>query len=656
MEATVNPRYRAQALAPLLRLDRRAVGAWTLGFAPVLYLALRGGGYDTVVYSQVSLAVWWIVLLGVVVGVLPVARIGRLAWVCIGLLGAFALWTLIAAGWSSNDEQTIDQLGRVGSYLGWLVLGLCVLRRNTLRPLASGLGTAFGIVGLLAVLSRLYPAAFPHNQALTFFPGSENRLSYPLNYADGTAEFIAIGLPLLLTIATRARTLAAQALAASAVPVSALAIVLTASRGGVLAAIVTVAFFYLLSHDRLPKLATGLVAAAGSAILIAGLLHRSALRAGLSGSRAVSERHQLALIVVVVCVGVALVQVAIGLVARYARRPATLAITRRRAAQVLAGVVVAAVIVAVATGVPGQLAHQWRVFKDGGVTQVAPGNVFSRLGNVGGSNRYQYWTAAVHAFESKPLTGIGPGNFQFYWAQHGSVFEPIINAHSLYLETLAETGVVGLALLAALLAAVLGTGVWLVFRAPPLMRTWLAGATAAFAGFCAAAAWDWVWQLPAIPIAALLLGAGIVGCRESRPREANARWQRLGPRALLAVLAVASLIAVAVPFAATSAYRASQGAVEAGKYSVALSDAATAQRLEPYAATPRLQRALILEALHDYRAASIAVAAATARGSTNWELWLVRARIDAEAGHARAAVRDFRRAHALNPLSPATIE
>ena len=663
MELATTEIPRSRALATVLVLDRRAVGAWTLGFAPVLYLALRGGGYDTIVYSEVGLAAWWVVLLGVLTGVLPSARLGRLAWVCVGLLGAFALWTLIAVAWSESAEQTITQLGRVATYLGFFALGLCVVRRDTVRQLVCGMAVAFGIVGLLAVLSRLYPGAFPHDEVAVFFPGSNSRLNYPLNYADGTASFLAIGLPLLLAVATRARTLAGQALAAAAIPVSVLALVLTASRGGVLTAIVALVCFYALVPDRLPKLATGLATAAGSTILIAALLHRSALRNGLSTAAAVSERHQLTLLVMVVCAGVALLQIGISLAARYAVRPPALKVSRRRSRQLtLAGLAVT-LIVAIAAGAPGALSHQWNLFKQTEVTGVVSGNVYSRLGSVAGSHRYQYWTTALDAFKSKPLTGIGPGTFQFYWAQHGPIYEYVLNAHSLYLETLAETGLVGFALLAGLLVALLAAGIVLTLRAPPLARATLAGATAAFAAFCAAAGYDWVWQLPAVPIAALLLGAAVVAYGVGRPRQAppSSQTTRSGgvlrgwlPRVTVALLALAALVAVAIPFAMTSEIRSSQTAARAGHLRVALADAVTAQQLEPYAATPRLQQALVLEVLHDYTAASAAIAQATSRERTSWQIWLVRSRIDAEAGHARAAVRDFRRAHLLNPRSPAT--
>ena len=115
---------------------------------------------------------------------------------------------------------------------------------------------AFGVLCVLAVLSRLEPSLFPNDQVAAFFPGSQARLSYPLNYANGTGELLAIGIPLLLMVATAGRTLAGRALGAAALPVAVLGVVLTASRGGVLTAIVAVVAFYALAPDRLPKLAT----------------------------------------------------------------------------------------------------------------------------------------------------------------------------------------------------------------------------------------------------------------------------------------------------------------------------------------------------------------------------------------------------------------
>jgi Flp pilus assembly protein TadD len=53
----------------------------------------------------------------------------------------------------------------------------------------------------------------------------------------------------------------------------------------------------------------------------------------------------------------------------------------------------------------------------------------------------------------------------------------------------------------------------------------------------------------------------------------------------------------------------------------------------------------------------IGPALAAARRATgdeplNWDNWLVRSRLEAEAGHAQAAIAAYRRARALNPQSP----
>jgi hypothetical protein len=655
MEVAARPLPRARVIGDTLRVDGPALGAFTLGFAPVLYLTLRGGGYDTIVYSEVGLSAWWLVLLGALIGVMPLQRFRRTAWVTAGLFSAFVLWTLVASSWSSSAERTVEDVGRVASYLGFFVLGLSALRRDTIRPLVAGMAAAFGIISLLAVLSRLYPGAFPVDQVAQFFShGSSPRLSYPLNYASGNGNFIALGLPLLLAVSTRARTIAVQALTTAAIPVTVLALVMTASRGGVLTAIVGIAVFYALAPDRLPKITTGLVATIGSLLLVVGYIHRHGVREGLSTPTAVSQRHELMLMVVLVCAGVALMQVAIGLAARYAARPRGLVVSRARAIRLTLGTLLVVVAASVATGVPGKLQHQWNIFKETSATGVVSGNTLSRLGTLSGSHRYQYWVTAAHAFEHKPIAGIGPGTYEFYWAQHGPLYEFIRNAHSLYFETLAETGIVGFLPLMGFLLALLIVGLVRALRAPPLARVSLAAATATFAAFLVSAGYDWMWQLSCAPVAALLLGAAIVSYRDP-PTDSQSAARLRGrwiTRGTLGVASVAALVAIAIPFAMTSAIRSSQSEAGSHNLKAALSDALTAQSIAPYAATPRLQEALIYEQAHDFGAARAAIGQAAVREPLNWRIWLVRARIEAESGRASQAVRDYRHAHVLDPLDP----
>jgi len=631
-----------------------AVGAWALGFAPVAYLALSGGGYDAIIRGQVGILAWWIVLLGVLCGVASVARLDRSAWLAIAALAAFAGWVGLASGWSESAERSVIELGRVAALLGVFVLGLLTVRRGGSTPLVNGMACAFGLVALLAVLSRLHPDWFPGDQVAQFL-GASARLNYPLNYANGTGNFLAIGVPLLLGVATRARTIAGQALAGAALPVVVLAVALTISRGAVLTAIVGLAVFFVLSDDRIPKLVTAAVAGGGGAWLVLALVDRDALRDGLQTPVAFEQAGELELIMALVCAVVAVIEVGVALAARSRERSGWLRISPRPARWMLALGVVIALTAAVAAGVPGQLSTQWNTFKSAdGVAGAVDANAFSRLGTVAGSHRYQYWQSAMEAQETRPWTGRGPGTFEFWWAREGSVAEFIRDAHSLYLQTLAETGIVGLLLLGAFLLTLLGAGTVRTFRAPAPLRHGLATATAGLAAFCAAAAYDWVWQIAVVPVAALLLGACLVaapGCDASAEAQPAARSPTIA-RIGIAALAVAGLLAVVVPYATTSLIRDSRAKAGEADFAAALEKSQSAQRLQPWAASPRLQRALVLEQAGDVEGAATAAAQATAREATNWRTWLVRSRIEARRGRVRTAVQAYRRARSLNPRSP----
>lgn len=658
LTASTTPHALARSRHLTARLDPPAIAAWTLAFAVVAYLALSNGGYDTIVRSQVGIAVWWIVLLGALAGILP-ARIGAAGWVAIGLLAGFALWTGLATGWSESAERSTIELGRVAAYLGVLVLAIALQGRTAARHTINGLACAIGLVTLLAVLSRLHPQWFPVNDHLEFLgAGSARKLSYPLNYWNALAGFAAIGVPLLLGVALAARTLLGQALAAAALPVAALCVYLTISRGGALALAVGIVAFLLFVPRRLDAIGTLLVAGAGSAILLAGASQRDAVQDGVVTALAREQGTELLWLVAIVCAGVALVQVAIGLAARHLKRPAWLA-PGPRAFAVRALVVLAVVCaVGVAAGAPGWANDQWQEFKAPSGAAVAAGsedNVFSRLSGVSGNGRYQYWQSALDANETAPWKGIGPGTFEFWWARHGTSPSFIRDAHTLYFETLAETGIVGLALLGGLLAFLLATVIARSRRAGVELRMAIAAAVGGLAAFLTSAAFEWVWEMAAIACVVMALGAVIVGGRatdEVGEQERAAPRRPLLPRAVVAVLAAVALGAIAVPMAGALATRDSRDAVAEGNLVAALEDARTAQRLQPAAATPHLQQALVLEEAGALPDAARAARAATVEEPTNWRTFFVLARIEARRGQAAAAVAALRNARSLNPRSP----
>jgi cytochrome c-type biogenesis protein CcmH/NrfG len=74
--------------------------------------------------------------------------------------------------------------------------------------------------------------------------------------------------------------------------------------------------------------------------------------------------------------------------------------------------------------------------------------------------------------------------------------------------------------------------------------------------------------------------------------------------------------------------------------------------VQPYAASPLLQRALVLELQHRFGAGAVEARQATTAEPGNWRAWVVLSRIEAEAGNVPASVAAFTRARALDPHSP----
>jgi tetratricopeptide (TPR) repeat protein len=265
-----------------------------------------------------------------------------------------------------------------------------------------------------------------------------------------------------------------------------------------------------------------------------------------------------------------------------------------------------------------------------------------------GESRYQFWRVAANENSAKPLTGTGSGTFEYWWARKGDGSDTVRDAHSLYMQTLGELGIAGLALLAAFLLTILVGGGRRALRAGPGERTRLAAALAGCTAFCLTAAFDWVWQIPVLPAALLLLAATLVTGSSAPDRPAA---PRLPLRLAFAVAAVAAIVAIAIPLASTSLVRQSEAQARAGDLPAALRAARSAQNVQPGAASPRLQEALVLELQGELAPAAAAARAATEREPTNWRTWLVLSRIEAERGRAVAAVRDYRKARSLNPHS-----
>ena len=143
-----------------------------------------------------------------------------------------------------------------------------------------------------------------------------------------------------------------------------------------------------------------------------------------------------------------------------------------------------------------------------GFRQEAPpasGDLNRRLLSVSGHGRADYWRVAARMVEREPLLGEGAGGFERRWMQERGGPNNARDAHNLYLETLAELGPIGLALLLMALITPLA--------ALPRARhhALVPAAAAAYAAFLVHAAVDWDWELPVLVLPALACGAVLLG-------------------------------------------------------------------------------------------------------------------------------------------------
>ena len=240
----------------------------------------------------------------------------------------------------------------------------------------------------------------------------------------------------------------------------------------------------------------------------------------------------------------------------------------------------------------------------------------------------------------------------------GSFSYFVRDAHSLYVETLGELGAVGFLCLLGALATGLVAGVCRLRRSEGSERVLIAALLAGFAAWLVAVGIDWIWELTAVGIVGVLLLGLLTGPATAQggpkpvaelPRTTRRRFA-VGVAAVLVVWTL--IIAQAIPLLTHVKISASQEAVRAGNAERALGNAEDARRLQPWAASPYLQLALVREAIDDLPGAHAAIEDAIERDPLDWRLWLVRARIETNSGDIAAARESLSRAAALNPRSP----
>jgi O-antigen ligase len=134
------------------------------------------------------------------------------------------------------------------------------------------------------------------------------------------------------------------------------------------------------------------------------------------------------------------------------------------------------------------------------------------------SNRYAYWKVAWRAFRAEPVHGVGGGGWAVYWLRYRPFNAGAQDAHSLYIQTAAELGVIGVLLLGAFIGGVAVAA----RRAARVSPSLAAGPIAGVVVWAFHAAVDWDWEMPTVTLLALLLAGVLLALAELAPARGTA--------------------------------------------------------------------------------------------------------------------------------------
>jgi hypothetical protein len=601
-----------------------------LAFGPVLGLAAAQGGYFPTSWGWASVPVLWAVAILLIVSDRVALGIGERA-----LLAALAVltgWIALSSAWSVAPAQTVLELERVLVFLA-VVAGVLVFSRGrSAGQVVGGLLAGITLISIFSLLTRLVPDRIGVYDRTAVY-----RLAQPIGYWNGLAIFAVIGALIAFGFAARAQTVWARAASAGAMVVLLPTLYFTFGRAAWIALGAGLVIAVAVDPRRLQLIAALLVLAPLPAVAVLLASRESGLtHAGTPLARAAHDGHRVALAIVLLIAANVVLAVAFGWVQRRIEAPPTLQAVF--AAAVGLGVAFAIASVFVRYGGPVTLA------KKGYSTFKAPpphstGNLNNRLLSFSGNGRADLWRIAWDDAKGHSVLGAGAGTYERYFLRHqpprGS---RVRDAHSLYIETLAELGPIGLAILVAVLVTPLAI-------LPRARRHPLVPAVAgAYVAYLVHTGVDWDWELPAVTLAGLLCGSAILlFARRARPP------RPVSPPTRFAAAAVAVVIAgfAAVALLGNAALTRSNTARGDGNLARAAKEARRARTLMPW--SPRawealgqaqLAAGLLPDARRSFRKA-------ISMDDGDWQLWYELS--GATTGPAQR--RALRRAVALYPRS-----
>jgi O-Antigen ligase len=610
---------------PALRAEIAGVG---VGAISILGLGAAHGGYFPSAWGWAIVAFVAVLAWPLTVGV--ARRPTQLEAVYLGGLLAFACWFALSGVWGTVSAA-LDETVRVLVYVTGAAVALAVVRRATVPALLAGVLTGTTALAFYALASRLFP-----DRIGTFDSVAGYRLATPIGYWNALGLLCAIAALLAVGLAASASSPVRAAFAAAPVPVLLATLYFTFSRGSWIALGVGLVVAIALDPRRIRLTATALAVGVPAALGVLAA-SRSASLTHLQSTVALAahDGHRLALLLVAFVVASAALSAALVLARNLVSIPPR--VSRIYPFALAAAGLIAVVVVLIDVGGPSAAATRtWNSFASPPKPQVDLGK---RLFSFSGSGRADLYRAAWHDAAAHPIIGSGAGSYEAYWLAHRTVSMKVRNAHSLYLETLAETGIIGLAIL------LLALGAPLVAAVRARKRRGVAAATGAYVAYLAGAAVDWDWQITSVTLAAIFVGVALLAA--ARPDEEHER--EASPRLRYSVLSAAVVVGIVgfVFLVGNMFLSRATSAASAGKWTAAAHDAHRASTWLPWSTQPWKQLGEAQLASGHVALAQSSFKKAIAKDAGDWSLWFDLAR--ATTGTAQHAAL----AHAtkLDPLS-----
>jgi hypothetical protein len=668
-------------LAPLLTTLAVAAGLCALVF-------YAKGGWNPINPRPMTVLEMTLTLAGgaAIAGVVLFAAPGRAlygGW-AIGLLLALTALTALSVVWSVQPDESWQETARMLAYSALFAAAVALVRVAPERwsSVLGGVLLASVVVCAYALATKIFPRALD--------PGDQYaRLRAPYDYWNATGLSAAMGILSCLWLGARRTGHAALgALSYPAMGLLVVTLMLSYSRGSLVAVAVGVALWLWLVPLRLRGAAVLLVGGAGAMVVVGWDFSQHALSSEsvALGARA-SAGSQLGVLMAAVLVGLALAGVAIGFATgRHAPRPAV----RRRLGALLLSLPAIAVVALIGLlahsqrGLTGSVAHDVSALTD--PNAPLPANTPGRLTSVG-SVRARYWNEALEVSSEHLALGAGAGGYVTARLRHRTETLDVTHAHGFLVQTLADLGLVGLALTLALLAVWLAAAGrathpwnrrwrearWRRFAAPyTAERVGLLTMLCVVVAFGAHSLVDWTWYVPGNACVALLCAGWLAGrgplggvTSTTEPPSVAANGPRHSPGrrrpTLRDVSPTRAILAAAVVLAALVAAWAQWQplrSVDAADQALALLGAhPAAARTAAESAVNRdplsVQALFTLSAVQQ-RAGESAQARATLQRAvrlqpSNPQAWVALGEYDLQASDPQEALKELRAAVYLNP-------